>query len=837
MRILLSSVARPSLCVIMLSSSARLLQHITSVLCFVNGFTPGWLEYGSPFAAACSGKLEQHTERRGVIYSPGWPLNYPSTMNCSWYIQGDHGDVITISFKSFDIEDSPKCAIDWLVIRPSSKREEYKVCGSSIPPAFTSSRDHVWIFFHSDSLSSGQSQGFRLSYIRGKMGLTSCLADEFLCGNGKCIPSTWKCNSMDECGDNSDENCTDPSMETHTSLCPPGTFPCSMVESTQCMSNELRCNSVKDCSDGSDEENCPDLSCGKKLGNFYGSFASPDFFRADHSQSELQCTWYVDTEDNRHVILQMDLMLGYNDYVQVFDGIGENSDRLMQTLSYRNNRHTVNVESANGQLTLTYHAWSKSIGHGFNATYKVKGYCLPSEHPCGSGDVCFSESQQCDGWWHCPNGKDEENCSSCQSNNYPCESGSGLCYSLLDRCNNQKNCPDGSDEKNCFTCQPGNFHCGTNLCIFETWRCDGQEDCQDGSDEQNCLVIVPRKVITAALIGSLVCGLLLVIAMGCAFKLYSLRSREYRAFETQMTRVEAEFVRREAPPSYGQLIAQGLIPPVEDFPVFNDSQVSMLQNIRTAMRRQMRRHSSRRTSSRRRLGRLWNRLFHRPRTRGHIPLLTPQARFSDNDLSRSEENLQSPSTPVETYNTYTQTDILEAGRSEMAANNLHLELELIDQLPLNGLENNCTDTVQHSPLVEFVTDSYSVDSCNLFLNTAIKEDTGHSLRNTSAAIAETFCLVPVSQRTPEGASNITYSHQRPEIQRLPFQNLHSDHPDSLTNVHNQVTEQPYCCGGSCQEEPLGVHANCYCSKEVPMFEPTHPLLESNTSDDESLLIC
>lgn len=40
-----------------------------------------------------------------------------------------------------------------------------------------------------------------------------------------------------------------------------------------------------------------------------------------------------------------------------------------------------------------------------------------------------------------------------------------------------------------------------------------------------------------------------------------------------MTRLEAEFVRREAPPSYGQLIAQGLIPPVEDFPVYNASQV------------------------------------------------------------------------------------------------------------------------------------------------------------------------------------------------------------------------------------------------------------------------
>ncbi len=58
--------------------------------------------------------------------------------------------------------------------------------------------------------------------------------------------------------------------------------------------------------------------------------------------------------------------------------------------------------------------------------------------------------------------------------------------------------------------------------------------------------------------------------------------------------------------------------------IFCLSQASVLQNLRSAMRRQIRRHTSRRSSSRRRLGRLWSRLFHRgSRLRGQIPLLTP----------------------------------------------------------------------------------------------------------------------------------------------------------------------------------------------------------------------
>lgn len=81
---------------------------------------------------------------------------------------------------------------------------------------------------------------------------TFCFEDEFACDNQKCIPKSWVCDKIDDCGDNSDEKNCDGGNKTVNNIdsnkydkfkCSVGTYlPFSKV-----------CDGIQDCSDGSDE--------------------------------------------------------------------------------------------------------------------------------------------------------------------------------------------------------------------------------------------------------------------------------------------------------------------------------------------------------------------------------------------------------------------------------------------------------------------------------------------------------------------------------------------------------------------------------------------------------
>ncbi|XP_055943335.1 low-density lipoprotein receptor-related protein 12-like [Argiope bruennichi] len=376
------------------------------------------------------------TEPEGIISSPFYPDYYPSHLSCGWHIQGNVGDVISITFDHIDIEEScccdshPCCLSNWLKISPLRNGTEKIFCGNEFQHYrnILSNSNKVWVKFHISEVKKG-GRGFQFHYKIIPGSSIRCKSNEIKCLNSKCVPSVLRCNGFSDCEDGSDElYCSN--------RCSSGR---SCRTQFHCYDASKHCDGVVDCQDFSDEIDC--------------------------------------------------------------------------------------------------------------------GFCSYNLTRCGVNSTkCYDPlTQRCDKIFDCENGEDEVDCSVLCPGKIICESRRG-CYSMKQRCNGVTQCEDASDERNCVpelcNYEHGGFLCDNGRCIQEIWTCDRTDDCGDGSDERNCL---RNSVLTAALMGSLICALLLVIAISCTCRLHALRMLENRLSqtrETPLSRMSRDFFFREPPPSY-----------------------------------------------------------------------------------------------------------------------------------------------------------------------------------------------------------------------------------------------------------------------------------------------
>uniref|UniRef100_H2MMH3 Heparan sulfate proteoglycan 2 n=1 Tax=Oryzias latipes TaxID=8090 RepID=H2MMH3_ORYLA len=109
-----------------------------------------------------------------------------------------------------------------------------------------------------------------------RLGKRPCMANEFRCGDGTCIPLNYKCDNRADCRDLSDEE----------TCCRADQATC---QSGECISRDYICDGERDCADGSDEFRCTPSPC------------EPNEFRCKNGRCALKlwrCDGDNDCEDN-----------------------------------------------------------------------------------------------------------------------------------------------------------------------------------------------------------------------------------------------------------------------------------------------------------------------------------------------------------------------------------------------------------------------------------------------------------------------------------------------------------------------------------------------------------
>ena len=114
------------------------------------------------FLAVCPTALEGNNT--GVIYSPGFPNNYPNHKNCYWTIGKYPYNKLVLNFTFFDLEDG---CYDKVIVRDgrytrSTKLGEYCQGTEKTPFVVTPTGRFARVEFSSDLYNTGK--GFLMFY-------------------------------------------------------------------------------------------------------------------------------------------------------------------------------------------------------------------------------------------------------------------------------------------------------------------------------------------------------------------------------------------------------------------------------------------------------------------------------------------------------------------------------------------------------------------------------------------------------------------------------------------------------------------------------------------------
>ncbi|XP_077549767.1 chymotrypsin B-like [Haemaphysalis longicornis] len=141
----------------------------------------------------------------GILVTPGFTGGQPVPHNFQGAvtIQAPRGfSRIRLEFQEFDLETSPQCSGDRLVVREGNMAPDI-FCSNQRPKAYLSQSSLVNLLLVTDGLK--RSRGFRIRFTATNNQDSCGNQNQYQCGSSECIPRSQVCDGKFDCADGTDE--------------------------------------------------------------------------------------------------------------------------------------------------------------------------------------------------------------------------------------------------------------------------------------------------------------------------------------------------------------------------------------------------------------------------------------------------------------------------------------------------------------------------------------------------------------------------------------------------------------------------------------------------------
>ncbi|XP_065273257.1 suppressor of tumorigenicity 14 protein [Emys orbicularis] len=393
----------------------------------------------SPGDNSCNFALHAKEGEITSFTTPGFPNSpYPNNARCTWVLRADADSVISLTFKTFDVEPCHEGSDFIRVYNSLSPVEPHTLvmlCGS-YPPSynltFLSSQNVMLVMLITNA--EGRNPGFKAEFFQ--------------------LPKPTTCSKTltGESG-----NFTTPYYPAHY---PPNMDCVWNIEVPPTKNVKVRFNLFYVLEPG-----VPVGSCTK------------DYVEISNTKYCGERSQFVVASNSNKITVRFHSDQSYADTGFSAEFLSyDSSDPCPGKFTCNTGRCIDKVMRCDGWMDCTDSSDERSCN------------CTKEQFRCDNG-WCKPRFWLCDGVNDCGDNSDELQCK-CPDKNFKCRN--GKCIPENQKCDGKDDCGDGSDEGTCskvesISCTDYTYKCRSSGCVSKTNpECDGTKDCADNSDEEHC---------------------------------------------------------------------------------------------------------------------------------------------------------------------------------------------------------------------------------------------------------------------------------------------------------------------------------------------------------------